>query len=191
MDFCNIPKKINADVINFCKTISEKSSPEFVQLRPESWCKMNECYDNVEQKIKVCGGKRQLGWRIQIMPDPLPKYMIEAIHHAIWVSESGKKVDITPIPVLTNRIIFLPDESTVFNEYRVGEKYYALIDCPLVKEYVRLCNFESTEFINKTKLDDQPNIPKELLVQQSMLQSLIVKKHGNMNKIMQAIIQRP
>lgn len=188
MDFSNIPKKIDKNVLTFCKTINPKSNPEFIPLKPESWCKMNECYDNVAHKIKNCGGKRQLGWRIQIIPDPLPKYMMEAIHHAIWISEIEKKIDITPIPVSTNQIVFLPDESTIFNEYRIGEKYYALIDCPLVKEYVRLCNLESIEYVNKTKLVEQPNVPKELLAQQNKLQSQIIQKHGNMNNMLQAVI---
>lgn len=113
---------------------------------------------------------------------------MEAIHHAIWISETGKKIDITPLFVSANQIVFLPDESTIFNEYRIGEKYYALIDCPLVKEYVRLCNLESTEYVNKTKLNEQPNVPKELLAQQSKLQSQIIQKHGNMNNMIKAVM---
>lgn len=188
MDFSNIPRSIDKNVLDFCKTITQKSNPEFIPLRPEPWCKMNECYDNVSHKVKTCGGKRQLGWRIQIIPDPLPKYLMEAIHHAIWISETGKKIDITPLSVSANQIVFLPDESTIFNEYRIGEKYYALIDCPLVKKYVRLCNLESTEYVNKTKLNEQPNVPKELLAQQSKLQSQIIQKHGNMNNMIQAVM---
>lgn len=100
MDFSNIPKKIDKNVLTFCKTINPKSNPEFIPLKPESWCKMNECYDNVAHKIKNCGGKRQLGWRIQIIPDPLPKYMMEAIHHAIWISETKKKSILHPYQFL-------------------------------------------------------------------------------------------
>lgn len=188
MNFSNIPDKIDTNVIKFCKTINPKSSPEFIPLHPEPWCKMNECYDNVEHKVETCGGKRQLGWRIQIMPDPFPKYMIEAIHHAIWVSEIGKKSDITPILLPANQIVFLPDEDTPFNGYRVGEKYYALIDSPLVNEYVRLCNLESTKYVNKTKLDDQPNIPEELSMKQEKLKAQIMQKYGDMNKIMKFLM---
>lgn len=187
MDFSNIPKKIDTDVISFCKTINPNSSPEFVQLKPESWCEMNECYNNVKRKVKECGGKRQLGWRIQIIPDPLPKYMMEAVHHAIWISDSGEKVDITPLPVSTNQIVFIEDEITVYDKYRIGEKYYALIDCPLVKEYVRLCNLESTEYVSKTKINDHPDIPKELIVKQGILTEQIFRKHGVLNKILQSL----
>lgn len=173
----NIPQKIDKNILDFSRTIAPKSDPEFIPLKPELWCRMNECYNNVLNKIKICGGKRQLGWRIQMVPDPFPKFMLEAIHHAIWISESGEKIDITPIDAVTEQIIFLPDDDTIFNEYRIGEKYYALIDCPLVNEYVRLCNLESSEYISKTKLVDKPNIPEKLTLQQSILQIQILNKY--------------
>lgn len=178
MNTTNTPKEIDNSVIEFCKSISPYSTPEYVNLRPERWCKQNECYDNVEQKIKDCGGTRQLGWRIQVIPDPYPKYMIEAVHHAIWISETGKKIDITPQQDSASRIVFVSDDSTQLGEYRVGEKYHALLDCPLVKEYVRLCNVESEKYVSKTELIKQPKIPSGLMEKQSRLLAQIFMKYG-------------
>lgn len=174
----NTPKIIDNKVIDFCETIAPNSIPEYVSVQPESWCIAYECYDNVKRKVKEGGGKRQLGWRIQSIPDPFPKYMIEAVHHAIWISENGEKIDITPQSHSASRIVFLSDESTKFDKYRVGERYHALIDCPLVNEYVRLCNLESSKYISTTKLSKKPRIPPELIRQQQELQAQILMKHG-------------
>lgn len=178
MNSTNTPKEINNTVIDFCKSITPYSIPEYVQLRPESWCKENECYDNVKKKVEDCGGKRQLGWRIQVMPDPLPKFMIEAVHHAIWITETGEKVDITPQPDSASRIVFVSDDSTKFGKYRIGEKYQALFKCPIVNEYVRLCNLESAEYISKTELNKQPKVPAGLIMKQKQLTMQILLKHG-------------
>lgn len=172
----NTPKKIDESVIDFCKFLSPNSVPEWVNVRPEPWCLENNCYDNVQKKVEHFGGKRQLGWRIQVVPDPYPKFMIEAVHHAIWITETGERIDITPQS--SHRIVFVSDDSTPFGKYRIGEKYRALINCPLVHEYVRLCNLESDVIISKTKLKNVPKVPALLLNQQKLLRGQIFLKHG-------------
>ena len=176
MEPCNTPKRIDDAVKNFCKSIAPDSIPEYVQVYPELWCKQNECYNNVMQKVAKSGGRRQLGWRIQVVPAPLPKFMIEAVHHAIWITENGDKIDITPQPDSGNRIVFLADDSVELGEYRIGEKYQALLNWKEVIEYVRLCNLESTEYVNKTKLNEQPQIPKELLEKQDFFLQKIIER---------------
>lgn len=174
----NTPKKIDNSVIDFCKSITPYALPEYVVLRPEKGCKPNNCYDNVMQKVETCGGRRQLGWRIQVIPDPFPKFMIEAVHHAIWISETGKKIDITPQPDSAKKIVFVSDDSTVLGAFRIGEKYQALLNCPLVNEYVRLCNLESETYVSKTELTKRPNIPVGLMMKQDELRDQILRKHG-------------
>lgn len=175
MNGSNTPKKIDETVIKFCELISPGLKPEYVQVKPEIWCKLNECYDNVLEKVKTSGGVRQLGWRIQVIPDPFPKFMIEAVHHAIWIKKNGNKLDITP-QCEEREIVFLPDDSIVLGDYRIGEKYYALINDPDVNEYVDLCNLESKEYTSKTKLDFQPQVPQELTNRQHELLAKIIMK---------------
>lgn len=173
---CNTPKRIDDTVKQFCKSIAPNSKPKYIRVCPETWCKQNDCYNNVMQKVAESGGKRQLGWRIQAVIDPLPKYMIEAVHHAIWITEDGERIDITPQPNAGNRIVFLPDDSINLEEYRIGEIYQALFDWPEVIEYIRLCNLESTEYINKTKLNEQPQIPQNLLTKQDFYLQKIINR---------------
>lgn len=176
MQQINTPQIIDASVINFCKSIAPGATPEYIQVCPGFWCRQNECYNNVKRRVKRHGGKRQLGWRIQMPPDPLPKYMIEAVHHAIWITEEGEKIDITPQPNSGGKIVFLPDDSIELGEFRIGEKYQALFDWQEVIEYVRLCNLESIEYVNKTKLNKSPKIPKNITKQQgNLLQQIMIK----------------
>jgi len=175
----NTPKEINDEVIDFCKSITPNATPEYVKLCPEPQCIENECYYNVDEKVKTCGGKKQLGWRIQVVPDPLPKFMIEAVHHAIWISGSGEKIDITPHSHSANNIVFVSDDLTKFKTYRIGEKYCALLNCPIVKEYVQLCNLESIKYTSKTKLTKQPKIPQKLKVTQMELLHQIAMKYAD------------
>ncbi|OMF88332.1 hypothetical protein [Paenibacillus sp. FSL R7-0337] len=174
MSRINVPRQIDDTVINFCKSISPKEQPEYIKVIPEKWTKKNECYDNVQQMVQQFGGKRQLGWRIQVVPDPSPKFMIEAVHHAIWIKDNGEKVDVTPQISITKGIVFVADDVTKFGKYRIGEKYQALIDHPLVHEYIALCNKESEEYTNKTLLDDRPNIPMSIRSSQEQLKQAIL-----------------
>lgn len=175
MNLTNTPTKIDTTIMDFCKTIVPIPKVEYIDVCPEKWCKENDCYENVAKKVKSSGGKRQLGWRIQVVPDPMPKYLIEAVHHAIWVMDDGRKIDITPQPESASSIVFLEDNQTQLGKYRIGERYQALMKEQCVIEYVRLCNLESKEYVSKTMLNSQPNIPKELLFQQNMYLMMIAQ----------------
>lgn len=182
MQISNTPKEIDSIVIDFCKTIVPTSTPEYIKLRPEIWCRENQCYDNVDQKVRTHGGRRQLGWRIQVVPDPLPKCMIEAVHHAIWISDSGEKIDITPQPESSSSIVFLEDNNTPLGAYRIGEKYQALVDDEYILQYVKLCQLESSQYVSKTKLCDTPAIPQSLLNEQNKLFALYLQKYQRNEK---------
>lgn len=178
MNSSNTPTQIDNVISEFCKSITTRSNPEYVKLVPESWCKEDECYSNVKEKVKQFGGKRQLGWRIQIQHNPVPNFMLEAIHHAIWITVDGEKIDITPQPMSANQIVFLPDDKTILGDFRIGEKYQALLDCSLVTEFVNLCNLESKKYINRAKLNQPYVTPFEMLQKQHELLGKIIMKHG-------------
>lgn len=168
----NTPKVIDDVVIGFCTSIVKRSKPEYVKVNVEIDAKANFCYENVMKKIKNSGGRRQLGWRIQIN-----QIMIEAIHHAIWISDDGEKLDVTPQEE-NDAIVFLPDNETLLGEYKIGEKYQALVEDPCVIKYIELCQKES-EYKSKTKLSDKPKIPENLKVEMKELEKQIRKKYKN------------
>ena len=83
---------------------------------------------------------------------------------------------VTQQPNSGGKIVFLPDDSIELGEFRIGEKYQALFDWQEVIEYVRLCNLESIEYVNKTKLNKSPKIPKNITKQQgNLLQQIMIK----------------
>jgi hypothetical protein len=85
----------------------------------------------------------QLGWMIWIRPNIL----LNAAAHAIWVSETDEKLDITP--KYEDKILFLHDDTLAFSGYRIGSKYKALTASPLVEEFIRLLEKQS-EIISQT-----------------------------------------
>ena len=78
LDGLTTPEKIDTKVRDFCKSIS-KSTPIYVEVSPELWCRQSCCEMNVEKLIEEIGGEKVFGYKIWY----LPKSYIEAERHVI------------------------------------------------------------------------------------------------------------
>lgn len=150
-----MPKTIDEKMKKFCKSISN-IEPLYVDVHPVSGAMEDFCYENVYRQVKLYGGELLPGWRIQLCPN----LWVEAVHHAIWISDSSERVDITPQG--SNRILFLPDIVTQPRGYKIGEKYAVLTDDSLVVKFIKLCNKESAKYISRTRACDDVNVPLKL-----------------------------
>lgn len=65
------------------------------------------CSDGVLEKVRLDGGTICYGWTIW----ELPKLLVTAEFHAVWVDSHGKLWDITPKPAGETQILFVPDNS--------------------------------------------------------------------------------
>jgi hypothetical protein len=101
------PENINESVLSFCHEIVPDAEPEFVKVIPEPYSVLNDCFNNVNNKIKSDGGSIQYGWQIWLWAGTF----IEAEFHALWVSNDNQYIDITPKDIPTERIVFVPDAS--------------------------------------------------------------------------------
>ena len=156
----SITPNINeGEVKAFCAQIQPDSKPMMVYVRSEPKFKANFCYDNVKLKMSHDGGRILTGWRIW----KCPNLWMEAIHHAVWVSEELEIVDVTPQDEKV--ILFLPDKPLETNGCKVGEKYFAIADDPLIKEYVELCQKESDNYKSKTPFLEDVRVPDNLSLQ--------------------------
>jgi hypothetical protein len=102
--YTRTPAAITAAIRHLCQEISPDYEPRFVEISPEPGSKPNECFSNVETKIKDDGGELVYGWAIW----EWPRVFVEAEHHAVW-RNGGGLVDVTPHVPLSERILFLPD----------------------------------------------------------------------------------
>ena len=98
------PHKLKPSILQFCRSIVTDQEPFYVPVQPLSGQPVDECFVIVPKHISTHGGKQVIGWYI----GEWPKVMIEATFHAIWQTEDGRFVDITPKEGIS-RILFLPD----------------------------------------------------------------------------------
>ena len=97
------PTSINHDIKTFCKKISD-FQPFFINIEPELWSRQSCCNLNIDEYIKMNGGKIVCGYKIWYNK---PKYM-EAERHAIWL-KNGVYKDISFNADGEDKILFIPD----------------------------------------------------------------------------------
>ena len=73
------------------------------------------CFDNVEARIGRAGGATVFGWAIW----HLRGAYYEAEHHGVWRKRSGELVDVSPQLNGYGKILFLPDETAVYDPARI------------------------------------------------------------------------
>lgn len=101
-----------------------------IDITPVSDAALFNSVANVEKKVSLCGGKVGYGWNLTQFHSSREKCnLIEATAHAVWVSDDGRTVDVTPsassnkiqscfIPVgktwkvLPNSIFFAPSKAS-------------------------------------------------------------------------------
>lgn len=82
--------------------ISVKPSPGYRELR---------CWYNALEHATENGGKPVFGWAIWKYDDE----HFFAQHHAVWRSNQGDYVDVTPNGGVANRVLFVPDGRAPFD----------------------------------------------------------------------------
>jgi hypothetical protein len=99
------PAVIDASVEAFVfQEFGERLAAQYVPVRLYGRAQPLDCFNNVERLIEAAGGSRRNGWAIWIHGDA----MIEAEHHAVWLSPKGELIDVTPHDG-EQQIVFVPD----------------------------------------------------------------------------------
>lgn len=126
------PKIISRDVLKFCETISNHK-PIYIAVVSDSQSEVNECFPNVEEKVKVDGGKIKYGWQVW----KTRNYLIEAEFHAVWESDNGECIDITPKENLEDKILFLTEDEIVYKGVQIDNIRESLVKDVLVDELIK------------------------------------------------------
>lgn len=114
--------------------IAPNEQLKYVKVLIESDAEINECFSNLERKIKRDGGGIQYGWAIWY----LPSILMEAEFHAVWISPQGDLIDVSPHQIRCKEILFLPDSATVYSGRQIDNIRIPLNKDPRVKEYIGL-----------------------------------------------------
>ncbi|MDD4050609.1 MAG: SEC-C metal-binding domain-containing protein [candidate division Zixibacteria bacterium] len=153
------PKTITLPIIEFCKSIDGENAPIYIPVVADPEALIMDCRDNVMRRIGQCGGAIQFGWAIW----EWPKVLLEAEFHAIWQSPEGEYIDITPKPIMVERILFLPDNIRRYDDNWDGKRYLnvrrPLTRDPIVKEYIRTFDeYDRCIEENSTALSVDPKV---------------------------------
>jgi len=128
------PSEISKAIIKLGTRLVSKPQFTFVDIVPEMYSIKNECYNNVEYKVKEDGGKIQYGWQIW----EWPSVYIEAEFHAIWISPNNDLLDITPKDYDVTKILFLTDLIRKYENRTIDNVRLPLKDDKLIKDYLEV-----------------------------------------------------
>lgn len=165
------PDSMSEKLCELCESISHGSTPVMVPVRPGRNSIPRECFANVDAYINAHGGHRLLGWRLLQWANIL----VEGEAHAVWESEDGILLDVTPYD--EPEILFLPDPTLTFNGYRIMNRRLALTGSPLVAELIALHN-QFDEFQCNAPVDEPIEAPKDLLLRINRIRLMLQQDAG-------------
>lgn len=128
-----VPEKIDNGVTTLVEQIGISEEPLYIDVTPEPYAEVKECFSAVSQKIDKDGGSSQLGWEIW----QIPGIMIEAEFHAVWKSPKGKLLDITPKSRPIDKILFIPDRNSKYDGAQRNNVRLNVSGKRLVDDYIR------------------------------------------------------
>jgi hypothetical protein len=124
---------MNQNIQKLLEKIQTKNTPFSVRIQIEEFSKTEFCIPNVREKIRRDGGTIVFGWLINEKP-----FLIEAIYHAVWKSNSGKIIDITQHEVNVEQILFVVDNKSVYKDKQIDNIRINLTLNKLVDDLIAL-----------------------------------------------------
>lgn len=128
------PQSIDENVSRLLQQIDSKSTPVYLDVRPEPDAKVLQCFASVEKKVKRNGGKAVYGWQIW-----QTNLLVEAEFHAVWQSPNNTLVDITPKQIFPiHQILFVPDPTKSYTGASIDNIRLNITNNPLVDEFIAI-----------------------------------------------------
>jgi hypothetical protein len=156
------PPQIDGEVRAFCSEINSKSNPTYVKVTPRDFALPRECFYNVRTAIESFGGQFAYGWTIWLWPNVL----IEAEHHAVWKTPSGRLIDVTPKAEGERKIVFLQDDSATYDfeiDVQRDSVRKPLVEDPDVAQWLKLAA-DSFSIMKSNRTGEVVNVTPELLL---------------------------
>lgn len=125
------PQSIDFYVEKLLNKMSAEYEPEIIPVKTEPYAKINSCFFNVEEKVKLDGGMVHYGWAIFKTPN-----IYEAERHAVWESPDGTLIDITPRPNYLSRIMFVSDNNFTYQGQLTDNVRINATKNPVVDDFI-------------------------------------------------------
>jgi SEC-C motif len=131
------PASITKSVARFVGRLVPGATPTWVSVQtlPESL--PNDCFNNVESLVAAQGGARAIGWAVWEWPNTY----LEAEFHAVWKTEDGRLLDVTPKEGGETQILFVPDSRRSYTGEFVDNPRMPLRDDALISDYITMSKY--------------------------------------------------
>jgi hypothetical protein len=139
-----LARTITPAIRSLCRELVPDGELRFVTLRPLAGADPGDCFPVVLGQVEREGGVVCHGWRIWEMPS----VFVEAEFHAVWRSPQGELLDVTPVPMNGDRILFVPDPTRVYEGRQMDNVRRALTDNAAIHDFFRACG-DSFELMNR------------------------------------------
>lgn len=107
--FHSTPLTITDEVKSFCRSITKKYDPIYVDVDNPFESEPLRCFINVDKQIAKHGGERIHGWIIWYREG----VYIEAENHAVWLTPEGNLRDVAAPQDGERRVLFLRDDTAI------------------------------------------------------------------------------
>lgn len=154
------PKKVTPIVEQLMKLLNVEVVPVVIRVEVEPTAKHASCFYNVEEKIQRDGGKIHYGWAVW-----QHSHIIEAEHHAVWEDGEGNLLDITPQKENYDSVMFIPDNSNVYNG-QMGKPNVRLniTSNKLIDDFIVYSNTIDSLYGMATRIDSQQlSLPDQIV----------------------------
>lgn len=128
------PLEISRPIKRLVERVVPGATAIYLPVMPEPDAVVNECFPNVEAKIKRAGGHMLCGWQVWEWPHVL----VEAEFHAVWSAPDGALVDITPKAQQESKILFVPDSKLRYQGMAKDNVRLALRDDLVIRHFIRV-----------------------------------------------------
>jgi hypothetical protein len=130
--------------------IEAKYYPMNVVVQPDGDATLNNCFNNVAEKVKNNGGAIVYGWAL--LPQ---RHMLEAEKHAIWKSPDEQYIDITPRPFSIPMLQFVIDDEFKYDGQLIGNVRLNVTDNTVVDDWIVLAKAIDKLYSYTTRIDDE------------------------------------
>jgi len=153
------PTIISQDIEKLLVKMNVEYDPEIIPVLIEEYSLALNCFNNIDEKVRRDGGKVHYGWAIL-----QGEFLIEAERHAVWETDSGDLIDITPREEAKfSTTMFVSDNDFIYEGQLVDNIRHNITTNPLVDDYVRVCETLEMFYMLGTRVNDfMMEFPPEL-----------------------------
>jgi hypothetical protein len=177
-----VPKIGDRHLTTLIEKIGINAQPVYIDIMPERGAIENECFPNVNEKIKKEGGSIITGWQIWKTQN-----LIEAEFHAVWKSDSNNLLDVTPKQISFSQILFIEDNERVYDGSQIDNVRINISGNTLADDLISVCeaifkieNKGFRKFEYELKLSDEEAMIWKIL--QDMKQGLSLMLYQGLTK---------